>query len=170
MGCFLQANRLFFIGGLHVQHVRWEEHQNSACKNLIFCILCCLQLIRQTQDGMVLGFQNTLWLYLTSEFHEDQRLALPEMCLKFASWSQLQHGMLDKFNKIHSLKKENIISTLGPIPLIFLNILKAAMGMFNLRTVLTCLRNSSVALHMYESPSVFCSLEICVWDSVCVDT
>lgn len=122
-----------------MQHVQSEEHQNSSCKYLIYCISYCHHHIQQTQYWMVSGFQYTLWIYLTSEFHED-RLSLSQRCVwsLFVSWSQLQHRLLDKFDKIPSLKKEIIISTLRHIPLIFPNLLNSAMGTFNLRTVFTC--------------------------------
>lgn len=111
---------------------------------------------------MVSWFQNILWSYLTSEFYEDQQLSLPEMCLEFVSWSQLQHKMLDKFNNIYSLKEENIISTLRPIPLIFLNFLKAALGISKPRTVLTYLTNKHFFFHIHKSPISFCSLKMCI--------
>lgn len=83
------------------------------------------------------------------------------------------------FDKIPSLKKDIIISTLRHILLIFPNLLNPAMGTFNLRTVFTCSAKDvqrfgkqqyfplPADLRVYKPPSGFVHSN-CVYEILCL--
>lgn len=73
---FLQPNRLF---------IRVYMCSMSNQRNINNCLIHCISYrhpLQQTHYWMVSGFQYTLWIYLTSELHEE-RFSLPQMSLEF---------------------------------------------------------------------------------------